>query len=161
VDERFLYGRSPRGNHWNRSLCRPDNSSDCRHGQDAHSLSEDSGLGAMETKRYISNMVKGLKTLLQKLANVYLLFFNFMLQWVFAVLPPLMTQHRYHVFFVHEAFFLLMFSSGSSWIKTKVTDIVLKSYDVVRDPEVRRKLKPTYQIGCKRATPHQCYAEVK
>jgi hypothetical protein len=83
-----------------------------------------------------------------------------MLQWVFAIFPPVMTTYRYLIYLLHEAIFLLLFGSGTWWFKTKVNEWVLKSYDVVKDPEVRRKLKPTYQSGCKRVTPHACYAEV-
>jgi hypothetical protein len=81
-------------------------------------------------------------------------------QWFFAVFPPAMTVIRYLVYLVHEALFPLLFCSGTWWFKTMVNDFILKDYDVVKDPEVRRKLKPTYESGCKRLTPHACYAEV-
>ena len=31
----------------------------------------------------------------------------------------------------------------------------------LQDPEIRKKLTPTYEIGCKRITPHPDYVKVK
>jgi hypothetical protein len=71
-----------------------------------------------------------------------------------------MTIHRYQIFLANEAYFPLVFGAGNSWIKSKIENLFRKSYTVVKDPEVRRKLIPTFEIGCKRITPHANYAVV-
>ena len=35
------------------------------------------------------------------------------------------------------------------------------NYQAFQDPEVRKKLIPNYEIGCKRVTPHDYYAPVR
>jgi hypothetical protein len=72
-----------------------------------------------------------------------------------------MTIHRYQIFLANEAYFPLVFGAGNSWIKSKIENLFRKSYTVVKDPEVRRKLIPTFEIGCKRITPHANYAVVE
>ena len=37
---------------------------------------------------------------------------------------------------------------------------MLKGYKKVKDPEVKKKLMPNYESGCKRVTPHASYATV-
>jgi len=80
------------------------------------------------------------------------------LKWVFAVFPPLMTLHRYAFFWLSEALFPFIFSAGTSWFKRHFDAQLRKSYNVVKDPAVRKKLIPTYESGCKRITPHNSYA---
>merc|ERR1719188_313148 len=83
------------------------------------------------------------------------------LKWLFAIFPPLMTLHRYAIFCFDEISFpwLTYTETNKFWIKKQIYKWMKSTYDDVKDPEIRKKLTPTYEIGCKRITPHPNYVK--
>ena len=102
-----------------------------------------------------------------------------------------MTLHRYAIFCFDEISFpwLTYTETNKFWIKKQIYKWMKSTYDDVKasmvslfhnvnivivnivnrlimilqlqDPEIRKKLIPTYEIGCKRITPHPNYVKVK
>ena len=72
-----------------------------------------------------------------------------------------MTLHRYAIFCFDEISFpwLTYTETNRFWIKRQIYKWMKGTYDDVKDPEVRKKLIPTYEIGCKRITPHPNYVK--
>lgn len=72
-----------------------------------------------------------------------------------------MTLHRYTIFCFDEISFpwLTYTETNKFWIKRQICKWMESTYDDVKDPEVRKRLIPTYEIGCKRITPHPNYAK--
>ncbi len=81
------------------------------------------------------------------------------MQWLFALCPPILTAHRYHIYLTNERGFSAIVDGGSE-AKKAFNKIILDSYEAITDPDLRRRLTPTYESGCKRITPSPRYATV-
>ena len=74
-----------------------------------------------------------------------------------------MVLFRYLIYCSAELLFPVVWRSANSdsYLKKKWDERMLMGYNAVKDPEVRRKLMPNYESGCKRITPNPYYAVVR
>ncbi|TRY70674.1 hypothetical protein TCAL_11085 [Tigriopus californicus] len=78
---------------------------------------------------------------------------------IFSLLPITMTLYRWVLFWQSEMRFPLMLKPDSPKAKMIGQNIAGHHAHVLKDPEMIRKLTPTYNVGCKRITPSSFYLE--
>ena len=78
--------------------------------------------------------------------------YPYLLQRCFQMFPFIMKLHRLYIFCRGEILFQIAFSKGSKLAEIlKIVAAKLMHWEI-NDPELREKLTPNYDIGCKRVT---------
>lgn len=80
-------------------------------------------------------------------------------QALFNAFPLLMKLHRWYIFVRQELGFFLMFQKGTKrgkYLRAQVTKFMEKQVD---EPDLRKKLIPDFEMGCKRITVSNDYVK--
>lgn len=81
------------------------------------------------------------------------------IQALFNAFPFFMKLHRWYIFFRQEIGFFINFEKGTrrgKFIRSQVTKFMQSQVD---DPELKRKLIPDFEMGCKRITVSNDYVK--